>query len=275
MKRLVLTLSMAVLLIGIAYAAIHRSISTFYGTSGTFFHQASGGGAKTFQFDDAYQTNVWYAMSGPGQGVAVSVDVTGDTLNAQGHGFANTDRVYVTARTTATGLTQLVEYFVVSSTASSFKLSATSGGAAIDITAMGDQVVVHSITKRFIPFNVNTATGGTNASWSAVAPSFADANGNIASPSISVSLIGDATLTNTATFTFVRSADGVNYGLSAQDQFAFAITPTTAVLTTITNIPAVFLTGTKSIKPYRVVLAANTTAGTLGVTAVTINGFVP
>ncbi len=71
-----------------------------------------------------------------------SVDGTlaNDTLFSRGHGMSDGDRVVlynVFAETLPTGLTEGVAYFVVNSTADSFKVSTTSGGAAVDITALG------------------------------------------------------------------------------------------------------------------------------------------
>ena len=71
----------------------------------------------------------------------VDPTLTNDTLFAPGHGLANDDRVIVYnvfAGTIATGLTEGTVYFVVSSATNSFKLATTSGGTAVDITALGN-----------------------------------------------------------------------------------------------------------------------------------------
>lgn len=71
-----------------------------------------------------------------------SVDpvLANDALLSPGHGLANTDRVIlfnVLGTALPTGLTEGTVYFVVSSATDSFKVSTTSGGAAVDITAVG------------------------------------------------------------------------------------------------------------------------------------------
>jgi hypothetical protein len=67
--------------------------------------------------------------------------VTGDIIYSSAHGLANGDRVMVFnvfAESLPTGLTEGTVYFVVGATTDSFQVSATSGGAAVDITAVGE-----------------------------------------------------------------------------------------------------------------------------------------
>jgi len=74
-----------------------------------------------------------------GYGV-VDPTLTNDAIFSDGHGLANTDRVIlynVFGTALATGLTEGTAYFVVSAATDSFKVSLTSGGAAVDITALG------------------------------------------------------------------------------------------------------------------------------------------
>jgi len=71
-----------------------------------------------------------------------SVDTTlsNDQLFSVGHGLADGDRVQlfnVFSEALPTGLTEGTVYFVVSSATNSFKVSTTSGGSAVDITAVG------------------------------------------------------------------------------------------------------------------------------------------
>lgn len=66
------------------------------------------------------------------------VGVTPNTILAEGHGLVNGDNVVFTG-TPPTGLTEGTIYFVVGVTAGdpdTFQVSATSGGAAIDITGL-------------------------------------------------------------------------------------------------------------------------------------------
>ncbi len=69
----------------------------------------------------------------------VIADASADTLSCAGHGYANGDptRIQTIGGTLPTGLTAETDYYVVEKTADTVKLSATSGGAAIDITAAG------------------------------------------------------------------------------------------------------------------------------------------
>ena len=70
----------------------------------------------------------------------VDPTVANDAIFSDAHGLANGDRVIVYnvfGTALATGLTEGTEYFVVSAATDSFKVSLTSGGAAVDITAVG------------------------------------------------------------------------------------------------------------------------------------------
>lgn len=61
------------------------------------------------------------------------------------HGFANGAKVYITAMTGGTGLSTFTEYFVRDKTATTFKLAATSGGAAIDVTLDATGVAIRTL----------------------------------------------------------------------------------------------------------------------------------
>jgi hypothetical protein len=70
---------------------------------------------------------------------SVDTTLTNDTLFSVAHGLVDTDRVQlfnVFSETLPTGLTEGTVYFVVSSATNSFKVSTTSGGAAVDITGL-------------------------------------------------------------------------------------------------------------------------------------------
>lgn len=76
-----------------------------------------------------------------GYGAVNAAGVTGDTIYSGAHGLANGDRVLVFnvfAESLPTGLTEGTTYFVVGATTDSFQLSLTSGGGAVDITAVGE-----------------------------------------------------------------------------------------------------------------------------------------
>lgn len=75
---------------------------------------------------------------------SVDTTLTNDQLLAPAHGMSDGDRVMVFNNfggTLATGLTEGTVYFVVSSATNTFKVSATSGGAAVDITGLGNGTV--------------------------------------------------------------------------------------------------------------------------------------
>jgi hypothetical protein len=84
---------------------------------------------------------------------------TADLITAYGHGLQTDQRVFVLAAPGAvipTGLSENTAYFVLATglTADAFKLSTTSGGTAVDITAGGAAM--------FIPYKaVTVATGAT------------------------------------------------------------------------------------------------------------------
>lgn len=71
---------------------------------------------------------------------SVDTVLTNDVIFSVGHGLVDTNRVMlfnVFAETLPTGLVEGTIYYVVSSATNSFKVSLTSGGAAVDITAVG------------------------------------------------------------------------------------------------------------------------------------------
>lgn len=84
-----------------------------------------------------------------------------DTIDAYAHGLAADQRVFVLAAPGAalpTGLSENTAYFVLASglTADVFKVSTTSGGAAVNITAGGAAF--------FMPYKAVTVAGGATPS---------------------------------------------------------------------------------------------------------------
>lgn len=76
-----------------------------------------------------------------GYAAVVNAGLAGDTINSAAHGLSNGDRVMVYnvfAESLPTGLTEGTLYFVVGAATDTFQLSLTSGGAAVDITAVGE-----------------------------------------------------------------------------------------------------------------------------------------
>jgi hypothetical protein len=77
------------------------------------------------------------------------IGVTPNTILCEGHGLANDDRVVFTG-TPPTGLTEGTHYFVTGVTAGdpdTFTVSATQGGAAIDITG---QQAAHCVVSKLV-----------------------------------------------------------------------------------------------------------------------------
>jgi hypothetical protein len=79
---------------------------------------------------------------------AFSADASTDVLTAAAHGYNDGDAVVLeelrNGAALPTGLSEGVVYFVRDKTTNTFKLAATSGGAAIDVTAAGSGGYVRS-----------------------------------------------------------------------------------------------------------------------------------
>jgi hypothetical protein len=126
----------------------------------TFFnHVTSNGGTNYFG----------YAPMGGASAIkgfaVVDPTIGNSTYYATAHGLSNTDRVMVYAEfggTLPTGLTAGTIYFVVGSATNTFQLSATSGGAAVTLSALGSgllywQRVVPEVFNA--PGNITVAIG--------------------------------------------------------------------------------------------------------------------
>lgn len=92
----------------------------------------------------------------PLSAAAISSDLAADLLQSPTHGLTTNDQVrfeqFPGDPTLPTGLAENTTYFVIATglTTEAFKVSATQGGAAIDITAVG-RALVH----RVVPVTVN------------------------------------------------------------------------------------------------------------------------
>ncbi len=69
------------------------------------------------------------------------VDVTADTIEDPTNGFANDENLVFIGGTPPGGLVEGTVYFIVSRTALQYGVSATQGGASINLTSEGDQDV--------------------------------------------------------------------------------------------------------------------------------------
>lgn len=73
------------------------------------------------------------------------VDATNDKILLPAHGYSNTNTIVFYGGTAPGGLTAGTIYFVVSATTDDFKVAATSGGSAIDLTSQAGSDCVVSI----------------------------------------------------------------------------------------------------------------------------------
>lgn len=112
-------------------------------TSGVTFDVPAGTTVRFIGAWDAVTAGNFLGMTPNGGGTPRDFmvdDTTADTFESPAHGFVNNDAVVVWAvngLSLPTGVVEGTVYFVVNATTDDFQLSATSGGAAINITAVG------------------------------------------------------------------------------------------------------------------------------------------
>ena len=116
---------------------------------------------------DAVTAGDFKAMVPNGGGIpeAFTVpDISNDTLEAPGHGFSNTNQVVVWAVpgvALPAGLSEGTIYYVISATTDDLQLSATSGGAAINITAVGSGFLMRIIAEVYVGQGTHTVSSIT------------------------------------------------------------------------------------------------------------------
>jgi hypothetical protein len=94
----------------------------------------------------------WFQIGSTLRGVGTVITAVGDAISSNGHGLANTNRVFVApvaGEALPAGLSATVLYFVVGAATDSFQLSLTSGGAAVDITTLGDLSWYRTVPETF------------------------------------------------------------------------------------------------------------------------------
>jgi hypothetical protein len=116
---------------------------------------------------DALTTGNFLGMTPNGGGIpeAFAVpDISNDTLEAPSHGFVNANMVVVWSVpgvALPTGLVEGTVYHVRDVTTDDFKLAATAGGAAIDITAVGAGFAQKIVEEVFGAQGTHTVTSVT------------------------------------------------------------------------------------------------------------------
>lgn len=114
----------------------------------------------------------WFPIGTTVRGVATVA--TSDTLTSNGHGLSADDRVFfqqVMGESLPTGLSASTLYFVRSSglTTDTFTVSTTSGGAAVDVTAVGEVAWFRTVPNTFASGgNVVIAAGALDLDLNAV-----------------------------------------------------------------------------------------------------------
>ncbi len=94
----------------------------------------------------------WLQIGSTLRGVGTVVSTAGDAISSNGHGLANTNRVFVrpvAGESLPTGLSAATLYFVVGAATDTFQVSLTSGGAAVDITGLGDLAWFRTVPEVF------------------------------------------------------------------------------------------------------------------------------
>lgn len=77
-----------------------------------------------------------YSPAGGAPQLGFTVDPATDVFTLTSHGYSDTNTVVFFGGTVPGGLTEGVIYFIRDATANTFKVAATEGGAAIDITSV-------------------------------------------------------------------------------------------------------------------------------------------
>lgn len=134
-------------------------------TSGSIVFDVAGGSFVRFVgFWDAVTAGNFLGMTPNGGGIPqafVVPDIANDILECVAHGFINGDTVIpwaVPGDPLPTGLVEGTVYFVVTATTDDLQLSATSGGAAINITAIGAGTLQKLVVESFGAQGTHTLT---------------------------------------------------------------------------------------------------------------------
>jgi hypothetical protein len=149
-----------------AWGAAAAGVKT---TTGTIVFDVGGGSSIRFVgFWDAVTAGVFLGMTPNGGGVPqafVVPDVTTlDVLECVAHGYNDGDAVVawaVPGDPLPTGLVEGTIYFVINKTTDDLQLAATSGGAAINLTAIGAGTLQKVVVETFGAQGTHTLTSVT------------------------------------------------------------------------------------------------------------------
>ena len=148
----------------IGTAATFNATSYTYGTDAAAAHRtALGLGTAAIQNAETFAAGTLSAVGTIEIGAweNVTVDFTADTITSPSHGLTGYDSVFVASTGTLPApLAVNTRYFIVSATTNNFKLSATVGGSAINLTTNGTGVV-RVYANRYGSGNVSSIVLGT------------------------------------------------------------------------------------------------------------------
>lgn len=131
------------------------------------FDVAAGSSVAWVGIWDAVSAGNFLGMTPNGGGTPqafVVPDIANDTLECVAHGFTNGQTVVVWAvpgDPVPTGLAEGTIYYVISATTDDLQLSATLGGAAINITAIGAGLLQRIVVETFGAQGTHTVTTAT------------------------------------------------------------------------------------------------------------------
>lgn len=103
-------------------------------------------------------------QGGTGSLPQLATVATTDVFTSYGHGYANGDRLITlpgpSTQALPTGLNATTVYFIVSVATDTFSVSLTSGGAAVDVTAVGECFIVKCVPEVFAAQGTYTIATG-------------------------------------------------------------------------------------------------------------------
>ncbi|MCE9544250.1 MAG: autotransporter-associated beta strand repeat-containing protein [Planctomycetia bacterium] len=234
----------------------NNSLSVSNAISGTgSVTQAGAGGTTTLSGNNTYSgtTTISAGTLIAGDNVAsttvlnsaLTADSTTDQFTLSGNTLVNGNKVIFGGTTVPTGLTAGTAYFVRDVSGNTFKVSATSGGSAIDLTSNGTSVVA-------------TRPGAFGSTTSAVVLGDANSGGN------AISLLTGGAFTVERALTVANQGGGTTIGGNTDNTSTFSGTVTLNKDLTVSQVAT---TGSNALQ-----LSGGMSAGTAGTKTVTFAG---